>query len=93
MSKWPDTSPVRGEDGWTEHFGTYTKKYGFVSVSIAYSSGGQGEPAGFVIRVNDCLLKNRKPDLAEAKKYAIQHVVVWCERAMLAAKEEQKRLP
>jgi len=86
MSKWLDTSPVVGKDGWTEHFNTYTKKFGFVTVSITYSSGG------FVIRVNGCLLKNRKPDLAEAKAYAIQHVIVWCERAVLAAKEEKARL-
>lgn len=93
MSKWPNTAPTVSEDGWTEHFGSYTKKFGFVVVTMTYSSGGQGEPAGFVVRINECILKSRKPDLAKAKAYALLHIVVWCERAMLAAKNDQARLP
>jgi hypothetical protein len=90
MSKWPDTSPVLGKDGWTEHFNTHTKKFGFVAVSITYSSGSSTESPGFIIHVNDNLLKKRKMDLAEAKAYAIQIVIVLCERAMFAAKEEKR---
>ena len=71
--KWPDTSPIVGEDGWTEHFGCYTRTIAKLFPLSVAPSTDRAKP-GYHVRICGVSLTNLSPDVADGKRRALKYL-------------------
>ena len=85
MARWPDTSPTTDADGWTEHYGCYSKRFGgHFTVSVSPSTNR--EKPGYRVRVGDVTLKTMSADLIAGQRRGIRLL-----QKMLAEASEDAR--
>jgi hypothetical protein len=71
MPSFPDTRPTTDPDGWTEHYGIYSKRFGgHFTVSVGWSTD-RAKP-GYQVRVEGSTLKTLSPDVADGKRRGVK---------------------
>jgi hypothetical protein len=81
------TSAVVDDDGWSERYGCYSKRYGrLITLSFDWQKDMH------VMQINGLRLTSRKSTALEAKKYLLINAIGWCERAVKMMKEDLDKL-
>jgi len=67
MGRFPDTSPVTGADGWTEHYGVHSKYFSrrHFLITILWAS------PGWNVTICGAKMKSQPTDLDQAKRLGV----------------------
>jgi hypothetical protein len=71
MPSFPDIRSTTDADGWTEHYGIYTKRFGgHFTVSVGWYTD-RAKP-GYRVCVADLTLKELSPDVVDGKRRGVK---------------------